>query len=579
MASEKKPLVYYCLAGVGQGNASRLEALWQELEGRISLRIFCWGNSYKYLCKKLKQSSDVEIIQMKQYRLAHAGGALNTWKTFLNLPRLLCNYGLNSFLLIKELSFERPSLSIHDSDYHLFPFIVFGVKRVVVSQAPMIVANKELLKKYDLKTRLNFFLYEYSEYLFIRMAASLILCPSFDLKLKSNVAMLEVIRPIVRREFNVVHDGVPEGIVVATGASGIGGEEFVAIARTYHAGEMIARNGKQYEAIDAEGRPVLSFYKGAIIQAGHVLISECLSLAIPFYPVAISAHPEQIVNKEIIARDYYPRVAGKVEGFIAYLNESSNVRKRLDCSGAREGAQIILNLLTRKTYCFTADDWGMSKEINEAIFELAKENKVRKISIMVNQDFSTYLLEEVLQTKVDFSLHFNLTEGRPLSSPASVSTLVDRDGNFFGIGIFIYRFFTLRINYKEMILELRKQLERANELVGDRLKELDGHHHIHLIPGFISRALNEIEKLQCLKIRCPQDRGHLGSYLGGVLLKRVAKKWPSIGLISYGYLNLSSRTFLKFKNVIFHPGLKPTCKTHWGKRRYQEYQFLKEFDV
>lgn len=574
MKDKSKPLIYYCLAGVGQGNASRLEAIWQELEGSCSFKIFCWGKSFDYLSKRFRLHPDIEIIKLKSYELAHDSNGLSLLKLIVKLPLLFWSFLSNCLLISGHLKQAKADLSLHDSDYHLYPFLIRGIQRISISQSPMIVHNRNLLTGFGLRVWFSFYLYEFSEYLFIRLFSSAILCPSFDLDLKSE-SKIVAIKPIVRREFRRGSSWKGGGIVTATGASGIGSEILIEIAQQYGTNALIAKNGTRYEAIDPQGLPLLSKFEVAIIQAGHVLISECLSLEIPFYPIPIENHPEQMINKAIIARDFYPELAGTIQKFLTDFYSKKMMVMGLDCCGAYESAKLIKRFFPSEHRQFTADDWGLSKSINEAILELARVGKVRIVSIMVNMECTEYLLDELLQTEVEFSLHFNLTEGRPLSSPRQVKSLVNSKGQFRDIGSFLVRLLTGRINFHEMSNEFSVQLRRASDLVGGKLKEVDGHHHIHLVPGFIISVISEIKRHNVERIRCPQDESHLGSYLGGSWLRKKLALEEQHMLVDYGYLNLASRKYLKFENVIAHPGLDTDIKKPWTRRRYTEYLFLK----
>ena len=66
----------------------------------------------------------------------------------------------------------------------------------------------------------------------------------------------------------------------------------------------------------------------------------------------------------------------------------------------------------------TADDFGYCKQRNRGIIELVKLNVVKNISVLVN---GIYAVKIDLDKDVHIGLHFNITEGLPISKSENVT--------------------------------------------------------------------------------------------------------------------------------------------------------------
>src|SRR5215472_10305385 len=82
-----------------------------------------------------------------------------------------------------------------------------------------------------------------------------------------------------------------------------------------------------------------------------------------------------------------------------------------------------------KKLIVTADDFGLTRRVNEAIAIAHSNGIVTTASLMVNGNgFESAV--EIAQNcpNLDVGLHLNLTEGRPVSSVASIPALASGEG-------------------------------------------------------------------------------------------------------------------------------------------------------
>lgn len=222
----------------------------------------------------------------------------------------------------------------------------------------------------------------------------------------------------------------------------------------------------------------------------------------------------------------------------------------------------------------TADDWGLSPEINMAILELARAKKISTVSFMANGNYRSYLLQELLCTDVNFSLHFNLTEGKPLASKSKLHTLIDKDGNLRGARTFFINLFCFQISRDQMKLEFSHQLSSAKAILGRRLIEVDAHHHIHLAPFFLLSVRDLMKEADIQKIRVPSDWNHPPSALLGKLLL-IQRRWlSSFKIVPYGYFKSGRGPSKDFNCYLAHPGLQTCPADRWTMRRRSEYLSL-----
>jgi len=123
-----------------------------------------------------------------------------------------------------------------------------------------------------------------------------------------------------------------------------------------------------------------------------------------------------------------------------------------------------------------ADDLGLKPAIDTAILAATQAGYLTQVSAMVTHSTCAY----TLPATVNCALHFNITEGTPLSDPKTIPTLVNREGSFFGLGILLVHLHLQIIDPDDIARELTAQLERFKTFYGHYPSHLDSHQHIHL---------------------------------------------------------------------------------------------------
>ena len=144
-----------------------------------------------------------------------------------------------------------------------------------------------------------------------------------------------------------------------------------------------------------------------------------------------------------------------------------------------------MNKLKNITLC--ADDFGLNRGISQAIIKLAAKERISAVSCMVTHtDFLLHALElSELKSKVQIGLHFNLTEGNLLSR---------YDQTAFNLNYLLLKTHLRLLDQRLIVKEFLVQLKRFQEVMGFLPDFIDGHQHVHQLPGIRNIVLDIYEK-------------------------------------------------------------------------------------
>jgi chitin disaccharide deacetylase len=155
-----------------------------------------------------------------------------------------------------------------------------------------------------------------------------------------------------------------------------------------------------------------------------------------------------------------------------------------------------------KQLIINADDFGMSEEINEGIKRGIEAGIITSVSMMVNMPYFDDAVKYLKKhPEVSVGLHFDITEGMPVTIRKNVSTLIREDGTFFYWTAFILMMILNKISNIEIENELMAQYKILKRT---RLKisHIDSHHHIHLLPGIFKMIMDFAQKNDVKALRC-----------------------------------------------------------------------------
>ncbi|XP_040607072.1 carbohydrate deacetylase isoform X3 [Mesocricetus auratus] len=132
----------------------------------------------------------------------------------------------------------------------------------------------------------------------------------------------------------------------------------------------------------------------------------------------------------------------------------------------------------------TADDFGYCPRRDKGIVEAFLAGTVTSVSLLVNGTAAESAAELALRHSIPTGLHANLTEGRPVG-PArhNASSLLSPEGFFLGKMGFREALAAGDVALPQVREELEAQLSRFRELLGRSPTHVDGHQHVHVLPG------------------------------------------------------------------------------------------------
>lgn len=176
-----------------------------------------------------------------------------------------------------------------------------------------------------------------------------------------------------------------------------------------------------------------------------------------------------------------------------------------------------------------ADDFGLTEGVSRGILELAHLGRLSAASVMAHRPWWRRLAPELkaVEDRVAVGLHLTLTLGAPLGPMPCLAPV----GNFPNNADVVRRSLTGRLPMHEVAEEVARQLDAFEAAFGRAPDFVDGHQHVHALPG-VRRALLDVAKRRGASfwLRDPTDR------LGAVLARRVAApKALMVGALASGF--------------------------------------------
>lgn len=138
---------------------------------------------------------------------------------------------------------------------------------------------------------------------------------------------------------------------------------------------------------------------------------------------------------------------------------------------------------TRRTLALCADDFGLSEGVCQGILQLASQARITAVSVLSGSVWWREAARALWQTpgvvdrSVEVGLHFNLTEGRPLSR-----SLASEWPSFPSLGRLIVRAHSKTLPLAALKCEWQAQWEAFCDTWGRPPDFMDGHQHVHHLP-------------------------------------------------------------------------------------------------
>ena len=195
-----------------------------------------------------------------------------------------------------------------------------------------------------------------------------------------------------------------------------------------------------------------------------------------------------------------------------------------------------------------ADDFGISKEVNEAIRESFEKRIITNTTLMVNMPYATEAV--MLAKEKGFSerigLHLNLTAGTPLTSKIRSCRLFCNSNGNFNAKFHLSTSSRIHISkaeseavYEEIEAQMRRYLT-----FGLPERHLDSHHHVHTDRSILKQAIPLIKKYDFRSVRISRNMYEKTSKFNAEYKKIYNNKLKKLPIETTDYFG----SFQDFKN-------------------------------
>lgn len=155
-----------------------------------------------------------------------------------------------------------------------------------------------------------------------------------------------------------------------------------------------------------------------------------------------------------------------------------------------------------KKLIITADDYGMSRAVNEAIEAGIETGVITSTNVMTNMPYYKDGVR-LLNTNASVGIHWNLTCGVPVSKAEDIPSIVADNGEFFSYNDFRQRYRKGLISDKDISKELLAQYKRYKKVLGEP-EYWNTHENVHVDFKIYKLFVKVAVKLGILKMRSHQ---------------------------------------------------------------------------
>jgi hypothetical protein len=181
-----------------------------------------------------------------------------------------------------------------------------------------------------------------------------------------------------------------------------------------------------------------------------------------------------------------------------------------------------------KRIVLCADDYGQAEAVSRGIIELLAARRLTAVSCLVNQPGLAGWARQLdpFQDQADIGLHLNFTEGSPLSTLYRERV----GGSFQPLTKVLWRSIFRVPPWPRAALtaEIHAQLDAFTEAFGRQPQFIDGHQHVHHLPG-IRAALLEVYEArlagQSVYMRAVTQSGAIGGVKSRIIELTGGKKF------------------------------------------------------
>jgi hopanoid biosynthesis associated protein HpnK len=153
-----------------------------------------------------------------------------------------------------------------------------------------------------------------------------------------------------------------------------------------------------------------------------------------------------------------------------------------------------------------ADDFGLTEAVSSGILDAHREGIVTSTTLMANGGaFDAAVPMSRRTPRLGIGVHLNLSAGEPVSPALRIPSLVDRSGRLhLSPGRLLRALVTRQVNLVDVENELRRQITKVLS-AGILPTHLDGHKHVHVLPGVSDVVMRLAQEFSIRSIRCPRE--------------------------------------------------------------------------
>jgi len=167
-----------------------------------------------------------------------------------------------------------------------------------------------------------------------------------------------------------------------------------------------------------------------------------------------------------------------------------------------------------KNLIVNADDLGWTEGVNRGIRDASRSGIVTSTSLLANGlAFGEALKTTKLAPGLGVGVHLNLSDGAPVAEPESVMSLLDGQGKLAcGPESLLLKRARRGLVLAEVEREWDAQIRKVRD-AGIRPTHVDGHKHVHMLPGLFEIALRLAKRHGIEAIRVSLEESSLRAAL------------------------------------------------------------------
>ena len=167
-----------------------------------------------------------------------------------------------------------------------------------------------------------------------------------------------------------------------------------------------------------------------------------------------------------------------------------------------------------KNLIVNADDLGWTAGVNRGIAEAHRHGIVTSASLLANGSAFASGVEVARSTPgLGVGVHLNLSDGAPVAARELVTSLVNDAGEFEGgPENLLLRIASRGLALHEVEQEWEAQIEKVRD-AGVHPTHVDGHKHVHMLPGLFEIALRLAKRYAIAAIRVAHEASSLRAAL------------------------------------------------------------------